>query len=106
MSEPKARYDLQIHRGAQRELANVTGEKSGQLRDRLKQLPYYEQPTSAPFAESLEDRPNLFRVRVDRYRAVCHLDKPAIRVVLVGHRESVYDKLGIAKDRAGIGSEN
>jgi len=100
MSDPS--WNLMIHRSAERELANVTGDAGDELTNRLKQLRYYKQPTSAAYVEALEDQADLFRVRVDGYRAICRLDPPRLEVVAVGTRSRIYDRLEVAKERAGL----
>lgn len=98
----EAGYDVVIHKSAERELANVTGSEGDELTNRLKQLQHEPEPSSVPYAETLEDNSDLFRVRVDGYRAICHLNPPNIEVVAVGTRSRIYDKIDTAKDRAGL----
>lgn len=95
-------WDVVIHRSAERELGNVTDETGDELTDQLKQLKYYEQPTEAAYVKHLEDHEDLFRVRVDNYRAICRLAPPQLQVVAVAPRSKIYRKLDTAKDRAGL----
>jgi mRNA-degrading endonuclease RelE of RelBE toxin-antitoxin system len=101
-SQTEASWNVVIHRAAERELGSVTGDAGDELTARLKQLRYYEEPTQAPYVEHLEDHQQLFRVRVDGYRAICQCSRPAIQVLVVGTRSRVYDKLSVAKSRGNL----
>lgn len=95
-------WNVVIHRSAERELGSVTGPAGDELTDRLKQLKYYEEPTQAAYVKQLEDHDDLFRVRIDNYRAICRLQPPQLQIVAVGTRSRIYDKIPTAKDRAGL----
>jgi mRNA-degrading endonuclease RelE of RelBE toxin-antitoxin system len=101
-SQTEASWNVVIHRAAQRELANVTGDAGEEMTARLKQLRYYEEPTQVPYVEHLEDHQQLFRVRVDGYRALCQCSRPAIQVLVVDTRQRIYDSIGTAKKRGGL----
>jgi mRNA-degrading endonuclease RelE of RelBE toxin-antitoxin system len=101
-SQTEASWNCVIHRAAQRELANVTGDAGDEMTARLKQLRYYDEPTQAPYVKHLSDHQALFRVRVDGYRALCQLNRPAIEVLAVGTRSRVYDRIELAKSRGNI----
>jgi len=101
-AEHEPSWNVVIHRAAERELANVTGDAGDELTARLKQLRYYDEPTQAAYVKHLEDHQQLFRVRVDGYRAICQCSRPAIQVLVVGTRSRVYDKIAVAKGRGGL----
>ena len=95
-------YQLVIHRAAETELDDLNEPEKTQLKDALRGLKTEEEPTNTPVAGSLKDNQNLFRVKVDGVRALCTLDKPALKVLLVGEREGVYNRIEVAKARAGL----
>lgn len=100
MSDPQ--YEIVVHRSAENELAGVTGDAGDELTSRLKQLTYHEQPTECAYVKQLSDHGDLFRVRIEDYRAICRLDKPEIQVLAVDTRSRAYDKIETAKRRAGL----
>jgi len=97
MSE--AQYEVVIHRAAETELANLTGELADDMHNLLKQLAFVEEPHSQPYVKDLSEWDGLFRVKVRKGRAICMLEKPAIVVLAVGKRDTIYDKLEIAAQR-------
>lgn len=99
MSEHETSYDVVIHRAAQSELDAVPDPYCEEMKERLQQLGSYRQPTKAPYLKQMEDNPRLLVCRTDGYRAICVLDKPQFKVLLVDERDSVYNRLATAKAR-------
>lgn len=98
----KAEYKLRIHGAAEKELAALDTEARDLLTDRLREIQSLQQPLSANYCKQLETHPNLFRVQVPGFRAICHLDKPAIFVAVVDTRQRVYDRVETAQKRLGL----
>ena len=98
-SVSKATYNLEVHKAVYSELELLPEWADDKLRNRLKTLKETEQPTEPNWAKSLSDHPDLFRVRVTDYRAICGFQKPTVYVLVVGEREGMYDNLETAKQR-------
>jgi len=98
MSETAA-YQVVIHRNAEKELADLRDGLAADLKAALKQLRYIEEPHSESFVQDLSEWENLFRVRVRDARAICTLEKPAIVVLAVAHREDIYSMIETAANR-------
>lgn len=97
MSE--AQYQVVIHRAAETELASLTGDLADDMHNLLKQLAYVEEPHSQPYVKDLSEWDSLFRVRVRDARAICTLEKPAVVVLAVAHREDIYSMIETAENR-------
>lgn len=95
-------YNTQIHKRAEKELSSITGSEGDELLQRLRNLKYEESPTNTAYTKPLEDHKNLFVVKSDGYRAIATFTKPEIRILLIGPRRTVYDRLDVAKDRGGL----
>lgn len=100
MSEPE--YLLRVHRSAESELGNVTGQPGQVLVDRLRELKKHEQPTQLNYVKQMEDHNGLYAVKVEGFRAIFTLSKPAVLVLLIDTRARVYDRLTVAKERGGL----
>lgn len=101
MSEASITYDVTIHKRALVELRAVPEEERSRLKDRLKECGQTEQPTELNYVESL-DNSDLFRVRVVDWRAICCLDKPELKVLAVGDRDTIYQRIQTALDRGAM----
>lgn len=100
MSEPE--YILRVHKSAESELGRVTGEPGERLIKRLRELKKHEQPTELNYVKQLEDHKGLYAVKVNGYRCLFCLNKPAIQVLLVDTRARVYGRIDTAKKRGRI----
>jgi mRNA-degrading endonuclease RelE of RelBE toxin-antitoxin system len=98
MSEADVKYEVTIHKRALAELRGIPDEDQSRMKDRLKECGETEQPTDLNYVESL-DNSDLFRVRVVDWRAICCLDKPELRVLAVGDRDTIYQRIQTAIER-------
>jgi mRNA-degrading endonuclease RelE of RelBE toxin-antitoxin system len=105
MSEPTPdvtpAYQVEIHKRALAELRALPVEHRREMRHRLAQLGESEEPTAKPYVTHLAGT-DCLRVRETDYRAVCRLSKPHLRVLLIGEREHVYERIDTALSRDGV----
>lgn len=94
-------YEIQIHKGALRELKQLPTERSQALKKQLRRIASKQEPTNNAAVKILSDYDNLFRIRLGRYRIICELDKPTLRVLGVGKREYVYGQMDTIQTRQG-----
>lgn len=92
-------YQVIVHETAEAELADVPDPTRTNLKDTIAEASRREQPTTHPDARPMRDADNIFRLREGKYRALCDLSKPHLRVLLVEHRETVYSRTSEALDR-------
>lgn len=86
-----ARYEPVIHATARRELDDLDDATADALTDAIVAVAERRQPSDHPKVKPLEGQPGLLRVRSGDVRAILELKKPELRVLRVGHRETVYD---------------
>lgn len=91
-------YQPVIHQSAERELTDVPPDTRAGLVSIIKAAAERPEPSSHSECTPLQGHP-LFRVRCGKYRALCALEKPELRVLLVGHREGIYDRMDEAASR-------
>lgn len=96
-------YNITLHPTAQNELDNLSECLREAITDQLKEVAKLEQPTTHSKVKFLQGHRNLFRVRASaenaQVRAICRLQKPALQVVLIGQRSSVYRNVDDVKKR-------
>ena len=92
-------YDLRLHHHAEDELDDVPAEERSRLVEILREVAATRGVVSHPKVGRLEDT-FLMRVKSGDYRALIHLRKPDLRVVAVGHRRNIYDRIPTAELRA------
>lgn len=103
MSE--ASHLVVIHRAADRELDALSQEfDTDDLEQRIRDAAANRQPKTHPCVEPLAGRPDLLKVKGVGLRAICELDKPEFRVLLVDKRTRVYDRIDVAAERSGGGA--
>lgn len=91
-------YRPVIHQSAERELMDVPPDTRNGLVAIIKEAACDSEPSSHSEATTLRGHP-MFRVKYNRYRALCTLQKPELQVLLVSHREGVYDRMDEAVSR-------
>lgn len=91
-------YQPVIHQSAEHELMDVPPGTRDSLVAIVKEAARYPEPSSHSEATTLWGHP-MFRVKYNRYRALCTLQKPELQVLLVSHREGVYDRIDEAVSR-------
>jgi mRNA-degrading endonuclease RelE of RelBE toxin-antitoxin system len=92
-------YTIRVHHTADTELQQVPDQTHAQLKTTLREVAQTEQPTTHKDVRPMRNADNLFRIRQGKYRALCDLNKPYLRVLLVGHRDGLYDRTQEALDR-------
>jgi len=92
-------YDITIHRSAKRELQNLPTAAQERITDTIASVAETKEPMSHEKVKPLEGQRGLIRVRVGDVRAVCELRKPALQVLSVGHRSTVYDDVDDLNER-------
>lgn len=92
-------YSIIVHQTANTELQNIPDQTYAQLKTTLREVAQEEQPTQHKDVRPMRDADNLFRIREGKYRALCDLQKPNLRVLLVGHRDGLYERTQEALDR-------
>ena len=91
-------YQPVIHHSAKRELQDVPPDTRDGLVSIIKACARKQEPSQHSQATPIHGHP-LFRVKCDKYRALCSLQKPELQVLVVAHRERVYDLMGVAEER-------
>jgi len=91
-------YETTIHRQARTELHRVPERTRDELVAKVKGAACRRQPTEHPDVKVLRNY-DMFRVRAGRHRALCTLQQPEVRVLLVDHRDKVYDRQAEAAAR-------
>lgn len=84
-------YQIELHPTASKELHNLTESRREQLTDTLIELSEQREPTQHPRVKHLEGHAGLFRVRCGSVRAICELQKPNLRILRIGTRDTVYE---------------
>lgn len=92
-------YQLAIHTSAKRELDAMTDADRERLTDAIAEVAHERKPTAHASVRLLEGQDGLYRLRVGDMRAVLELDRPALRVLRVGHRADVYDGIDDITER-------
>lgn len=100
MSDPE--YQLRVHRSAESELGRVSGQPGQTLVERLREAKKHEQPTELNYIKQLEDHQGLYALKVDGFRCLFTLNKPALEVLLVDTRSRVYGRIDTAKERGRL----
>lgn len=95
-----ASYRPFIHRGALSELGSIPEENAAELKTITRNASKLQQPSSHPSIKLLKGEGGFFRIRSEKYRAICDLHPPKLRILLVRHRDKVYDQIEVAKERA------
>lgn len=74
------------------------------VRDRFETLldeaAHQRRPSTHAKASMMREGSGIFRLRHDSYRVLCDKNNGQLRVLVAGHRETVYDKFSVAKERA------
>lgn len=86
-------YEPVLHVKAERELNALPSDERDRLTSLIKDVAAEREPTTHPRARHLEGQRGLFRLREGNVRAICALDKPALKVLCVGERDSVYENI-------------
>jgi len=94
-------YEINVHKGALRELENLPTERMKALKRQIRRIAQKDEPTNNAATKSLRGYEDLFRVRLGRYRIICELKKPTLRVLSVGKREYVYSSMDVIEQRQG-----
>lgn len=92
-------YDVEVHRRAQHELDALHDARRRELVTRVTEASQLKSPTRHACVDALRGYDGLLKVRVEGYRAICVLDSPVFRVLLVDKRKRVYDRLDVAIER-------
>lgn len=92
-------YDLRLHHHAQDELDALPAEERDRMVSTLREVAATRGVVSHKDVGKLEDT-YLYRVKVGDYRALIQLRTPEVRVVAVGHRRNIYDRISAAEGRA------
>lgn len=94
-----AQYELGAHPAAKRELEAIPEETRNRLIDRLEAMAEHRDPTTVSAVEPLVGYDGLLRVAIRRQRAVVAFDKPRLQLVLVDHRDGIYNRISVAERR-------
>lgn len=94
-------YEIQVHKGAMRELEGLDDPQKQALKDTIKSVASREEPATTAAVKSLSEYDGLFRIRKGRYRIICELAKPELRVLGIGKREYVYSNMDVVTTRQG-----
>lgn len=86
-------YRLQMHQSAKRDFGKLPQSARDEITDHLSSVAEYRKPTDHPSCELLSGWTHIYRVRIDRYRAIVQLDQPDLLVLEVGKRRTVYNDL-------------
>lgn len=94
-------YNLLAEANAVASLESLEAETAERVRATLEEVAGLEQPTSHPKCKCLtEQLKGLLAVRVGTVRCICEFDKPDFRLLMVGRRDTVYERGSEAVDRA------
>lgn len=94
-------YDVVIHRAAHRELENIPESEKTSIKAIAQEASTYKQPSDHSDIKLMRDTNGMFRIRSGKYRALCDLEPPNLRILKIKHRETVYDEVSEAKIRQG-----
>jgi len=92
-------YELRLHHHAEGELDALPAQQRDRMVRALREVAATRGVVSHKDVSKLEDT-YLYRVKVGDYRALIHLRTPDLRVVAVGHRRNIYDRIPTAELRA------
>lgn len=98
-SQPVSSYRVVAHQSALRELHDAPSSVRSKLRDKAYQAAKRPQPSTHPSLSIMRGTDGIIRIKHGDYRALCDLSSPEFRVLLVDHREYVYDRLHEAQER-------
>lgn len=93
------RYQLTAHERAKAELDAIPESEKTSIIAILEEAAQQRQPSDHPNVKLLRGENGLFRVRSGTFRAIATLDKPALKVLKVDRRETVYNAIDEAKGR-------
>lgn len=88
-----AQYKPVLHVKAERELNELDESDRSRLTSLIHDVCSEREPTQHSRARHLEGQEDLFRLREGDVRAICALDKPELKVICVGKRDSVYENI-------------
>lgn len=94
-------WHLTAHTSAENELQSVPQPYRREIKRIAQEASEKRQPSEHRDISIMRDASGIMRIKVDGYRALCDLDKPAFRILLVDERETVYNKLKEAEKRQG-----
>jgi len=86
-------YRLQMHQSAKRDFSKIPQDKRDEITDHLSSVAECRKPTDHPSCEHLSGWTHIYRVRIDRYRAIVQLDQPDLLILEIGQRRTVYNDL-------------
>lgn len=95
----QASWNVVAAPGAERELGNIPDEPRERLTDAIMEMAERPKPLELTCVGQLSGRDNWLKVKRDRYRAIVAHEPPELIVLLVGHRDRVYDRLDVAESR-------
>lgn len=100
MSE--AAYQVTAHPRAKAELDGINPDAAALIRRYIREASRMAKPTDHRKVDQLTGFDDLLKVKIRGYRAICRLDKPEFRLLLVDKRRVVYDRLDVAEERGGV----
>jgi len=92
-------YQIKLHPTAQKELDSLLENEKENITDAIKSVAKTECPSTHSAVKHLDGTQGLFRVRAGRVRAIAVLDKPTLRILKVGKRDTVYRYIDDIEER-------
>ena len=99
VSTTAASWHPTAHRSALRELRNTPDEHAEAIKAIAKDASTYQKPSNHPNISLLRDTDGIMRIKHGKYRALCDRYPPEFRILLVEHREYVYERIAEAQAR-------
>ena len=97
--ESNAKWFTVIHRSALNELHRIPASEATTIKAIAEEASKLKKPSDHPDIRILRKAGNMMRIRTGQYRALCDLNPPNLRVLAVGKREYIYDRIEEAKRR-------
>lgn len=92
-------YQLVIHESALGELNTLPEVQRTNLKAKAREASRMQEPSNHSCISPLRDSNGIMRIRDGRFRALADLDIPQFRLLLIDHRERVYERIQEAKAR-------
>lgn len=87
------------HTSALNELHSIPGSEATTIKAIAQEASELKKPSDHPDIRLMRKAGNMMRIRSGKYRALCDLSPPNLRVLLVDHREYCYSRISEAKRR-------
>ena len=92
-------WNCMAHTRAMNELKNIPKSEAITIKAIAQEASKLKQPSNHSNIQLMRHCKGMMRIKSGKYRALCDRNPPDFRVLLIDHREYVYDRIEEAKDR-------